>query len=65
MYCHNVLNSYSALPLSTTRTVISTRRSAWRDLSTVLEMTICRLLKAAAKSAFPRLKSNTGPLPAA
>ena len=33
--------SYRVLPLLTVHTVISTMRSAWRDLSTTLEMTTC------------------------
>ena len=33
--------SYRVLPLLTVHTVISTKRSAWRDLSTTLEMTTC------------------------
>ena len=36
-----IRNSYRVLSLFTVRTVISTKRSAWRDLSTTLEMTIC------------------------
>ena len=40
MFCHIVRNSYSELPLSIAQTVISTKRSAWRALSTTLEMTL-------------------------
>ena len=36
-----IRNSYRVLSLFTVRTVILTKRSAWRDLSTTLEMTIC------------------------